>query len=813
MPSLFFGSSNNSNFGAGTQVLWTTAGPAAGVRFVDPISLLGESAFDLPMLDVNGTLFFSGSTGTSNGRQLWATNGTAAGTTMLTSIAALTPDYLTNVAGTLMFVGWASNGDVSVWKSNGTAAGTTEVFDMGVNGSIAGHGRGGTSGTSNPEVLAIGSTLFFTGNDGVHGYQLWSSNGASAGTVMASNVSGGMGLGWPAWLTNFNGTLYFEGNDSTNGAQLWKSDGTAAGTQRVTSIGHVQNIGPGPLTPTGLTVSNGVLFFAGKDVSNSEPALWKSDGTAANTTVVYEWSPNPYGFLPVDMTDVNGTLFFFAEASSTGGGYQLWKSDGTTTARVKVINPSGDAFLANLGDGADGRPINFNGELFFAATDGVHGFQLWKSDGSPGGTVMVKQINLSGDADPGTFAIMNGRLYFTALDGSGSSGLWMTDGTEAGTVKVASNVNARGPIAVSAITLLNAPPPGGTTADMILRGASASPAVAGQYEIYDIGSNSLLAAYYLGQVGTDWQFVGLRPFYGSDTSDMLLRSASTGGFEVYDIANNNITGAAFLGTVGTDWQVMGFGNFSSRGESDMILRNVNTGGVEVYDIANNQLTGAAFMGTVGLNWQFSGVGNFSGRGTSDMLLRNANTGGLEVYDISNNAITNAAFIGTVGLNWQFSGVGNFSGVPGETDLLLRNANTGGLEVYDINNNQLTGAAFIGTVGLDWQYAGIAPIHAASASDLVLRNVNTGAFEVYDIANNQLVGAASLGQVGLDWSLGGFAADPPTGSMASAGDSSQASQLVQAMAGFGGGGGTESLNTAALGGDPTQQSLLTTPQHA
>jgi hypothetical protein len=134
---------------------------------------------------------------------------------------------------------------------------------------------------------------------------------------------------------------------------------------------------------------------------------------------------------------------------------------------------------------------------------------------------------------------------------------------------------------------------------------------------------------------------------------------------------------------------------------------------------------------------------------------------------------------------------------------------------DINNNQITGAAFIGTVGLDWQFAGIAPIHAPGASDLVLRNVNTGAFEVYDIANNRLTGSASLGAVGLDWQLGGFAADPPTGSMGSSdGQPGSTSQLVQAMAGFGGGSGAaESLNTAPLGADPSQQPLLTTPQHA
>ena len=93
---------------------------------------------------------------------------------------------------------------------------------------------------------------------------------------------------------------------------------------------------------------------------------------------------------------------------------------------------------------------------------------------------------------------------------------------------------------------------------------------------------------------------------------------------------------------------------------------------------------------------------------------------------------------------------------------------------------------------------------------MLRNVNSGAFEVYDIANNQLTGAASLGAVGLDWQLGGFAADPPTGSMGSA-DSN--SQLVQAMAGFGGGSGAgESLNTAPLSAETSQQPLLTTPQH-
>ena len=147
-------------------------------------------------------------------------------------------------------------------------------------------------------------------------------------------------------------------------------------------------------------------------------------------------------------------------------------------------------------------------------------------------------------------------------------------------------------------------------------------------------------------------------------------------------------------------------------------------------------------------------------------------------------------------------------------MIMRNTNTGGLEVYDIANNQITGATFLGTVGLDWQVAGFGPVSGLGASDMVLRNTKTGAFEVYDIANNQITTAASLGQVGLDWQVGGFAADAPGASSASMGGASQAGQLVQAMASFGGGSGAaDGLNAVSLTQDSSQQALLTAPQHA
>jgi hypothetical protein len=358
-------------------------------------------------------------------------------------------------------------------------------------------------------------------------------------------------------------------------------------------------------------------------------------------------------------------------------------------------------------------------------------------------------------------------------------------------------------------SILNPNPAAGVSANMVLSQTST-----GQYQIYNLGNNSISASYWLGQVGTDWRFVTLGGFNDGDTSDMLLENPTSGAFQLYNVApnNNNITGSASLGTVGTEWQVMAFGNFSSLGKTDMMLRDVNTGLFQVYNFVNNQLVGNNQTGPVGVNWQFSGVGNFSGRGTSDMLLRNSDTGELRAYNVDSNQITGSALIGQVGLNWEFSGVGNFSSVPGESDLILLDSNTGALQIYDINNNRLTGSFSLGRVGLDWQFAGVAPVSAPGASDLVLRNVNTGAFQVYNIANNQLTGSASLGAVGLDWQLGGFAASSPTASSASSGDSM--SQLVQAMAGFADGSGAgESLNTAPLGADTSQQTLLTAPQHA
>jgi ELWxxDGT repeat protein len=86
-------------------------------------------------------------------------------------------------------------------------------------------------------------------------------------------------------------------------------------------------------------------------------------------------------------------------------GLELWKSDGTAagTSLVKDICPGLCSSLATFFN----PPVGFTrvgGTLFFMADDGVHSNELWKTDGTEAGTVLVKDIVDAEDAYGGTYA-------------------------------------------------------------------------------------------------------------------------------------------------------------------------------------------------------------------------------------------------------------------------------------------------------------------------------------------------------------------------------------------------------------------------
>jgi hypothetical protein len=337
----------------------------------------------------------------------------------------------------------------------------------------------------------------------------------------------------------------------------------------------------------------------------------------------------------------------------------------------------------------------------------------------------------------------------------------------------------------------------------------------GTYEVYDIGNNAILGAAQLTQTTSQWQVAGLGDFSSSrifvnsnpDTADMMMRNSSTGAFAIYDFSNNNITAVNAVGQVGLEWSVAGFADFSDQpDETDMLLRNTATGAFQLYDISGNQFVGFPSLGQVGPEWSVSGFGDFSGNfGETDMLMRNSNTGAFELYDIVNNTYTGFHSMGQVGLEWSVVGIGHFSGNFFGADMLMRNTQTGAFEIYDITNNNYAGFYSMGQVGLEWSVVGIGAFSGNGASDLLMRNSQTGAFELYDIRNNNYAGFYSMGQIGPEWSVAGIGTNAPTNF------SAPAAQMAQAIASLpsSGAGGTTPAGTVAT--DPSQQTLLTTPQ--
>jgi ELWxxDGT repeat protein len=103
---------------------------------------------------------------------------------------------------------------------------------------------------------------------------------------------------------------------------------------------------------------------------------------------VKDIAPGSARSFPAQLTGVNGTLFFVA--SDGTGGAALWKSDGTGTGTVKVRNIYAGA---PAGDGLpDFELTGVNGTLFFKGDNGTGGVELWKSDGTTAGTLLVKDI-------------------------------------------------------------------------------------------------------------------------------------------------------------------------------------------------------------------------------------------------------------------------------------------------------------------------------------------------------------------------------------------------------------------------------------
>ena len=206
----------------------------------------------------------------------------------------------------------------------------------------------------------------------------------------------------------------------------------------VKDIYNVQNNGSITNTANYTAVGSTVFFTAIDGINGFE--LWKTDGTAAGTVMVKDINPGQISSLPANLINVDGTLYFSAAGTgdnSMGYNIELWKSDGSAAGTVLVKDIYQGIITSQLTSFT-----NVNGTLFFTANTNTTGFELWKSDGTDAGTVMVKEIFPGNSSQFGYSSFLNnltnvnGTLFFSAADSLNNNELWKSDGTAAGTLKV-----------------------------------------------------------------------------------------------------------------------------------------------------------------------------------------------------------------------------------------------------------------------------------------------------------------------------------------------------------------------------------------
>jgi ELWxxDGT repeat protein len=384
--------------------------------------------------EFNGKAYFSAAGDTLYGNELWVSDGTPAGTVMLADIwpgrGSSGPYGFTAVGAQLFFSAYDSVHGYELWVTDGTSPGTRMVADIGP-------GRTG----SNPSIFtAFNGKLYFSADDSIHGAELWVSDGTQSGTAMIKDINPGSSAssifgssvvpsGFNYNMNEYNGKLYFRANDGVHGIELWTTDGTTSGTVMVADIWP----GPGDGRPYCITPFNGKMYMAGKDSLHGFE-LWVSDGTSAGTALVKDINTdttagsdlaNFSGFIPF-----GNKLYFQAKNDATG--YELYSTDGTSagTTLVKDIWPGPTSSNAGYFD-----LIAYNGSLYFPAKDSINNMQLWISDGTSAGTSMLKMLSsYSYNAFPTKMINYNNRLVFTAAtDSVNKRQLWTSDGTAAGT--------------------------------------------------------------------------------------------------------------------------------------------------------------------------------------------------------------------------------------------------------------------------------------------------------------------------------------------------------------------------------------------
>ncbi len=394
------------------------AAAAIGVaQRVDDINPGAAASAPVWMTPYGRYVVFRG-TGTG-GDEPWRSDGTPAGTTRIADINpgafGSSPNSFAVIGGRVVFAAYDPAHGEELWRTNGTAAGTARIDDI----------YPGVTGSQPRQPLRVGNSILFKAEDGSHGTEPWRTDGTAAGTGMVADINPGAGSGVGFYFPAVSGGFaFFAAGEPAAGNELWRSDATGPGTDLVANIAL-----PGSSSPQEITPAGGWIYFTADDgITGRE--LWRSDGEPGGTTQLVsnlDGAATDSGV--TGLTAFKGHVYFAVDSPGNGVELLRTKTPGPGVELVADINPVGDSNPQSL--------TVVGNRLFLTAVSGGHGRELWRSDGVPGGvTEMVEEINAGAASSicgiPYLTPLGN-ELFFCASDGSHGNELWRSDGTAAGT--------------------------------------------------------------------------------------------------------------------------------------------------------------------------------------------------------------------------------------------------------------------------------------------------------------------------------------------------------------------------------------------
>ncbi len=398
---------------------------------VADLTTTAASSGPLQAVQMGDYIFFSAST--VQGQELWKTDGTANQTVLTKDICPGGCGYIKDIIlrspTEIVFFAYTKEQGLELWKTDGSASGTVMVKDIWMGPD------NGCMGGQIHDYAVIDEVIYFSANDGIHGDELWRSDGTLIGTFMVKDIFPGKITSRVKELAVFGDQLFFSADDGVNGMELWLSDGTAAGTHLLKNI----NAGSAPSNPEYFTEVSGTLFFvASNGIHGAE--LWKTDGTADGTMMVRDIRPGSGGSHPTSLWNGNGKLLFVPDQPyADPGNIEPWVSDGTSNGTLQLgdlnpgqggsVVPTDRRFFCNL----DGDSY-FVAQVFTGIAPDYYYSGLFRTDGTSQNTVLIKNMGHRSSTPDDVF-VAHGLMFFSSQSDAGME-LWRTDGTEPGTFRL-----------------------------------------------------------------------------------------------------------------------------------------------------------------------------------------------------------------------------------------------------------------------------------------------------------------------------------------------------------------------------------------